>query len=212
MSFFSLARARVKHGATSGLGVRHTSPFDCDRAAATTCNYQIRWDDTQSWRTLMFIHALCRLGFSLCSCLASSKHGSSHHPQRLWTQRHAALLGCELVRLSKWRCVQPTLSILPSRFTNSQNVTRPVERQEQTTHKPSRIQIVVQGDLSSKCKRMQQKKQGHWFQCKRQKKGTLTCHQTSAACWRCCRGTEMPVLRTYNAEYTSAVVFHLVWN
>lgn len=171
---FNLAWASwVKQGLISA--ATDTSPFDCDKAC---CDHpqlptQQRWHSgplasCALWR--LFVPDFASWDSVCVSRPASSKHESSRRPRRLWNSRRAASLGCELVRLSKSRGVQPTLSILPCRFTNSQNVTRPVERHEQIKNKPPRIQIVVQGDLWNKWENKATKKkvkQGHWFQCKR---------------------------------------------
>lgn len=92
-----------------------TSPFDCDRAAATTHNYQISRGDTRDLAAcalLTFIHGLRQLGLGLRSRRASSKHECSRRPRRLWSPRHAASLWlwtCTIVK-NHAVCSRPYLS------------------------------------------------------------------------------------------------------
>lgn len=63
-----------------------TSPFDSDRAAATTRNYQMSRGDTRdtlaSCALLTFIHELRQLGSGLRSRRASSEHECWRRPRR----------------------------------------------------------------------------------------------------------------------------------
>lgn len=172
---FNLARGlRVEHGTTSGLGFggqavfslkrprtrRRLTATELLRPPTTTRSEEVTLgtsrfqctSDVYSWTSPAGIRFAFPSREQQTRMFASS-------PETVKSTSRSVALAVNLYDCQKSRGVQPTLSILPCRFAHSQNVTRPVERHEQTKSKPSRIQIVVQGDLWNKWKTKQQKKQ-----------------------------------------------------